>query len=77
MVSLIRKCRAMTPRLKKLILVLAAFPVMLMYIGAMVWLADKVPGHWLAQLVFYIVAGTVWAFPLKPVFGWANSTPRA
>jgi hypothetical protein len=26
-----------------------------------------------AQLVFYAVAGIVWIFPLKPLFGWINS----
>ncbi len=25
-----------------------------------------------AQLVFYAVAGVIWIFPLKPLFGWMN-----
>jgi predicted membrane channel-forming protein YqfA (hemolysin III family) len=25
-----------------------------------------------AELVFYAVAGIVWIFPLKPLFGWMN-----
>lgn len=25
-----------------------------------------------AELVFYIAAGIVWVFPLKPLFGWMN-----
>jgi len=25
-----------------------------------------------AQLIFYAIAGIVWIFPLKPLFGWMN-----
>jgi len=25
-----------------------------------------------AELIFYAVAGIVWIFPLKPLFGWMN-----
>lgn len=25
-----------------------------------------------AQLVYYAIAGIVWIFPLKPLFGWIN-----
>lgn len=25
-----------------------------------------------AELVFYAVAGIIWIFPLKPLFGWMN-----
>ena len=25
-----------------------------------------------AELVFYAVAGVIWIFPLKPMFGWMN-----
>jgi hypothetical protein len=25
-----------------------------------------------AELVFYAIAGIVWIFPLKPLFGWMN-----
>lgn len=25
-----------------------------------------------AELVFYAVAGVIWIFPLKPLFGWMN-----
>lgn len=24
------------------------------------------------QLIFYAIAGIVWIFPLKPLFGWIN-----
>jgi hypothetical protein len=35
-----------------------------------VWLAPMLP-TW-AELIFYAVAGVVWVFPLKPLFGWMN-----
>jgi hypothetical protein len=25
-----------------------------------------------AQLIYYAIAGIVWIFPLKPLFGWMN-----
>lgn len=25
-----------------------------------------------AELIFYAVAGIIWIFPLKPLFGWMN-----
>lgn len=28
-----------------------------------------------AQLIFYAVAGIIWIFPLKPLFGWMNRGP--
>ena len=31
----------------------------------------------LLQLAFYVVAGIGWVFPLKPLMGWMNSTPKA
>ena len=35
-----------------------------------VWLLPLIP-TW-AQLMFYAIAGVVWIFPLKPLFGWMN-----
>lgn len=64
--------RPLSPSVKKLIGVMAFAPVMLLYVGLVLWIGDRVPDHWAAHLVFYVLAGTVWAFPLKPVFGWMN-----
>ncbi|ADM10600.1 hypothetical protein PB2503_12814 [Parvularcula bermudensis HTCC2503] len=62
----------MTPSTKKLILILS-FPVFLvLYIGIVLAIADRLPDHWAIDLVYYILVGTVWAFPLKPVLLWAN-----
>lgn len=62
----------MDPRQKKLILVLAAPIFLLAYIVAVLALSDHLPEHWFVQLIFYIIVGTVWAFPLKLIFIWAN-----
>lgn len=29
--------------------------------------------HWLAQLPIYVVAGTVWVLPLKPLLRWMET----
>lgn len=65
----------MASRQKKLILVLAGPIFLFAYILIVLAVSDVVPKHWLAQLVFYVIAGTAWAFPLKPVFHWANREP--
>lgn len=62
----------MHPRQKKLIIVLAAPVFLLVYVILALALWDHLPDHWLAQLVFCVIVGTIWAFPLKPVFIWAN-----
>lgn len=63
----------MNPRQKKLIIVLATPFFLLGYIILALALSDHVPDQWFLQLVFYVVIGTVWAFPIKPVFVWANT----
>ncbi len=63
------------PRQKKLIIVLAFMPFLVIYIAGVLWISDFVPTHWAVQLVFYIVAGMAWAVPLRPVMGWMNTDP--
>ncbi|TDG13089.1 DUF2842 domain-containing protein [Paracraurococcus ruber] len=44
----------------------------LLYVGGVVALADVVIGrHWLAELLFFAVAGIVWVFPAKWLMVWA------
>ena len=48
--------------------------ILLVYIFAYAILAATVGGKitgWV-QMPFYIVAGIVWIFPLKPLFAWMN-----
>lgn len=62
----------LTPSTKKLIGLALFLPALLVYMGLVVTIADFLPQHWAVFLVYYLVAGTVWAFPLKPVMGWMN-----
>ena len=55
--------------------------VLLAYIGIYAFLAASlgvalvpVLPVW-AQLIFYAIAGIIWIFPLKPLFGWINRGP--
>lgn len=60
------------PRTKKLIGLMVFLPSLVIYMGLVVTVADYLPSHWAIYLVYYVVAGTIWAFPLKPLMGWMN-----
>jgi Protein of unknown function (DUF2842) len=52
--------------------------VLLIWMGLWVWgVATLAPaaGAWpgLAEMVFYLAAGTLWVLPLRPVFRWMNA----
>lgn len=66
----------MPPRFKKLIGVVVLLPGLVLYAGAAVTLAEGVPKFWLAQLVYFIVAGIAWAFPVIPFIRWMEKDPR-
>jgi hypothetical protein len=38
--------------------------------------ARLIDTHWAVQAVFYLVAGVIWAFPLKPLMAWIQAPPR-
>jgi hypothetical protein len=62
----------MPPRLKKLIgtVLLVAF-ISLYALTAMTIAAAKLPGSsGLAQLVFFLVAGTIWILPAAALVAW-------
>ena len=60
------------PRTKKLIGLILFLPALLIYAGIVVTIADYIPDHWAVHLVYYIIMGTIWAFPLKPALAWMN-----
>jgi hypothetical protein len=31
-----------------------------------------VPKHWAAQMVYYVLAGTLWGVPILPLISWMN-----
>lgn len=50
-------------------ILLAALAV---YVAVIVIIADFVPDHWAAELLFFAVAGVAWALPLRGVLRWLN-----
>ncbi len=62
----------MTPRVKKLIGLFILLPGLLIYVGAVVTLAERIPDFWLAQLVYFIITGIAWALPMIPLMNWMN-----
>ncbi len=62
----------MPARWRKLIGTGVILAFMAAYIGAAAWVGDRLPTHWLAQLAFYVVAGTAWGAPLIPLVIWMN-----
>lgn len=67
----------MSPRLKKLLALLVLLPGMLLYIGIVVTLADRLPKFWLAQLLYFIIAGIAWALPVMPLMTWMEKDPSS
>lgn len=50
---------------------------LVLYVIAVVTLADFVPDHVLAETVYYVVAGIVWIWPAVSVIGWARKDDGA
>ena len=65
----------MSPRLRKFIGMFGILGFCTAYVVLIITLGGLLPDHWLARLVFYGVAGTVWGFPLFPLFRWMNHEP--
>lgn len=44
----------------------------LLYVGAVVALADRVLGlHWTVQTAYFVLAGVAWAWPAQRLMYWA------
>lgn len=65
----------MTPRIKKLVGLFILLPGIAVYLTAAMILADRVPDIWLLKLVYFLVAGLVWAFPARYLMRWVNTAP--
>jgi hypothetical protein len=65
----------MSPRLRKLIGLVAILAFCGAYVIAASLLGDYVPDHWGARLAYYAVVGTVWGVPLFPLIRWMNREP--
>lgn len=65
----------MSPHAKKLIGLVVLLPALLLYFGAIVTLAERLPSFWLAKLAFFLVSGLVWALPAIPFMRWMEREP--
>ena len=66
----------MNPRLRKLVGLILILAFMVLYIGAAAWFGERLPRHWLAQLLYYVVVGTAWGVPLVPLVRWMQRPPK-
>lgn len=66
----------MTPRVKKLVGTGVLLAGLGAYVLGAVALAEFVPGHWLAQLLYFALAGIGWALPAMPLIQWMNADPK-
>jgi len=64
-----------SPRLKKLIAVAVLVPALIVYLFAAAALSEVLPSFWLVKLIYFIIAGVAWAFPIKYLILWANAEP--
>jgi hypothetical protein len=69
----------MTPRLKKLIGTIAMLLWLVVYALVATGVAVRVLPHaaWYASLLFYVLAGTLWAIPIGLLFPWMHREPGA
>lgn len=63
----------MNPRVKKLIALAIMLPAIMIYFFAAAALGEYVPDFWLLKVIYYIIAGLAWAFPIRILLLWANA----
>lgn len=56
---------------------IAILVFLLVYAWAAIAIADFVPGHWLAQLLYFGIVGLAWGIPLFPLLSWMSRDDRA
>lgn len=57
---------------RPLVALIAGLLGFLLYVGAVVALADPVLHlHWVVQLVYFAVAGVAWVWPARALMFWA------
>ncbi|MBT8473765.1 MAG: DUF2842 domain-containing protein [Marinicaulis sp.] len=65
----------MTPRIKKLIGMAALLPALVLYLFAAAALGEMLPNFQLLKVIYYLIAGIAWAFPVKYLMQWMNAEP--
>ena len=62
----------MTPRVRKLVGLVAILGFLVFYMGLIANLARYVPEHGPWQLVFFVLAGVLWGVPILPLISWMS-----
>jgi hypothetical protein len=62
----------MSARLRKLIGLFGILAFLLVYMGVVAGLASHVPQHGPWQLIFLVLAGTLWGVPILPLITWMS-----
>ncbi|ACG78066.1 conserved hypothetical protein [Phenylobacterium zucineum HLK1] len=62
----------MSARVRKLIGLFAILGFLALYVVAAVFVGERIPERWWAQLPYYAVVGFCWWLPLAPLFRWMS-----
>jgi hypothetical protein len=62
----------MPARIRKLLGLFVVLGFLAAYVAIAVVVADRLPRHWLVQLIFFAVVGVAWGVPLITFFRWMN-----
>ena len=65
----------MSARVRKFIGLIAILVFCGGYVVVVSTIGDYLPDHWLARLIYYALAGTLWGVPLFPLIRWMNREP--
>ncbi|HEV2531555.1 DUF2842 domain-containing protein [Phenylobacterium sp.] len=62
----------MSPRLRKLIGMIAILAFLATYVAMVATIGDHIPKHWAWQGLYFGLAGILWGVPLFPLISWMN-----
>ena len=63
----------MPPRIKKLVGFMGLLPILVLYFFAAAALGELIPNNQLLKVIYYLIAGIAWAFPVKYLMFWMNA----
>ncbi len=43
----------------------------IVYVAAAITLPDVLPGNWIVQALYFLIAGVVWVFPIRWLMLWS------
>ena len=64
---------SMPPGLRKFVGSLAVLAFLALYVWAAAGVAERLPDQAVVQLVYFVLAGTLWGVPLLPLITWIQS----